>query len=485
MTVVGQTCPVGAYPTSVGFGSFCSPGSPTLQKQHPSPPLMGAKTPPWQLRKMQTIQQSPPAHRASTRDKSQRSKRTDPRLAAPKRTWECPLCNHIGNPSNKPNCCNCGEQSRALALTFASLSRQSDAQPPPSAEAPASTTPKNEESNRMQDEIAYYHKVISQLQSMGDPAGIVPTLTTRINDIQSKLTSELPLVEQLAVASDAHTLALNTLTKRQAQTALAQRFFLEAQQRQSLAEAELKGAKAALDNLNAALAKEATIKQAPIPPSMDMPSLITKLACQAQLPPHDMQALYAFLQQTASSLGPPVMDSASLQPSAVPVVCSPQVPIVGPMTHQLPMGAVPCHAVPTHMTMPCHVVGPAMAPNQTTAHATGFVPATSPASDTAHAQAIHFQFNAGATEWSPEAHQFAMTQMAQSGAPVVSIPLDSGSTASSASNQSTCWPSASKRPNVNLEAQVDSKLDSALVAQSLAGELAVSTPQVPTHMDSA
>ena len=64
-----------------------------------------------------------------------------------------------------------------------------------------------------------------------------------------------------------------------------------------------------------------------------------------------------------------------------------------------------------------------------------------------------------------------------------SIPLDSGSTASGSSSQTTCWPSASKRPNNNLETHVDSNLESVVVAQALAGDLSVTAPPISTHMD--
>ena len=110
MTVVGQSCPVGASPSSCyGFGSLGSFGSLPMQKPPTSLSATGTKVPPWQLRKMQQMHQhSPPPDRGPPRDKSQKNKRQEPRLTPPKRTWECPLCTHSGNPSNRPICGKCG-----------------------------------------------------------------------------------------------------------------------------------------------------------------------------------------------------------------------------------------------------------------------------------------------------------------------------------------------------------------------------------------
>ena len=88
---------------------------------------------------------------------------------------------------------------------------------------------KNGEESGCKEEISVYQKAIAQLHSIGDPSGVIPSITIKLNEAKSKLASELPLFEQLVVATDAHTLAQTTLTKRKTQTALAQRFYQEAQ----------------------------------------------------------------------------------------------------------------------------------------------------------------------------------------------------------------------------------------------------------------
>ena len=117
-------------------------------------------------------------------------------------------------------------------------------------------------------------KIVSQLQAIGDPSNLIPTVSAKLAEAKAKLTSELPLVEQLAAATEAHTQAQTALAMRTSQAFLAQRFYQEAQQRKASAEAQLANAKAALDSLNAAASREAAAKQAPNPPVwMSLPSL--------------------------------------------------------------------------------------------------------------------------------------------------------------------------------------------------------------------
>ena len=254
-----------------------------------------------------------------------------------------------------------------------------------------------------------YVKMIAQLQSIGDPSGIVPSLTNKISEVKSKLASELPLAEQLAAASDAHTQALNTLTKRTAQTALAQRFFQEAQQRQALAEAELSSAKAALDALNSALSKEASTKQAPLPPTMDVPSLIAKCVSQAQLPAQDMQAVYAFLQHTSQVVG----TGPAPSPPVTCGVTQQAPPNSGPTVPQGPPSTIPMAVGHVHMPPPYQPVGTVMAAMAGAAPVVGHGTFVGPTFDMSNMHGMQFQFNPAAAEWSPEAQQMALAQILQ------------------------------------------------------------------------
>ena len=78
---------------------------------------------------------------------------------------------------------------------------------------------------------------------------------------------------------------------RTSQAFLAERFYQEAQQRKTAAEAQLANAKAALDSINTAVSQEASAKQTLIPPSLDVPTLIAKCVTKAQLPAADIQAV--------------------------------------------------------------------------------------------------------------------------------------------------------------------------------------------------
>ena len=93
------------------------------------------------------------------------------------------------------------------------------------------------------------------------------------------------------------------------------------------------------------------------------------------------------------------------------------------------------------------------------------------------------------TEWTPPPEQAPFAQLhnfaeqSPRAQPVPTIPMDSGSTESGSNSNTSSWPQRSKRTNANLESFTDGQLETALEAQSLAGELSVASTPITTQMN--
>ena len=171
---------------------------------------------------------------------------------------------------------------------------------------------------------------------------------------------------------------------------------------------------------------------------------------------------------------------------------SPQV--VGPLVPQMPQPPGHPHGTGGHVVMaqPCHMPGAplmAMASGPMPMMQTAMAPAGMTCVDAGSANPMSTLCKQGPVEWVPESQQAALAHIlnqvssqASEVAPTA-IPLDSGSTESGGSCNSSCWPQASKRLNTNMESHMDAQLEAAVVAQALAGDISVTAPSIPTQMD--